>query len=77
MSDKQYAPIPVTLEKNKRYSWCTCSYSENQPFCDGSHRAAKATPPLTFEVPEEKVAYLCTCKKTANPPYCDGSHKHL
>tara|TARA_R110002050_G_scaffold56512_1_gene126937 strand:- start:16924 stop:17154 length:231 start_codon:yes stop_codon:yes gene_type:complete len=76
MSDIKYTPIAVDLEKDKKYSWCTCSHSENQPFCDGSHRAAKATPPLTFEVGEAKKAYLCTCKLTSNPPYCDGSHKN-
>ncbi len=67
-------PIKVALEADKKYAWCTCSHSESQPFCDGSHRAHNATPSMSFEVEEAKEAYLCTCKKTNNPPYCDGAH---
>lgn len=67
-------PIKCELEVNKKYAWCTCGHSEDQPFCNGSHRAAKATPSLAFSVEEDKTAYLCTCKETKNPPYCDGSH---
>jgi len=69
------APIKCALEVEKKYSWCTCGHSENQPFCNGSHRKEEATPPLSFSVNENKDAYLCTCKLTKNPPYCDGSHK--
>lgn len=76
MSDKNksYAPIAVDLEKDKRYAWCTCSHSDKQPFCDGSHKAHNKPPSLVFMTQEDKTAYLCTCKKTGNPPYCDGSH---
>ncbi len=76
MSDSGYSPIKVDLEKDKRYAWCTCSHSTNQPFCDGSHRAKNATPSMGFSVEEDKEAYLCTCKKTSNPPYCDGAHNN-
>lgn len=68
-------PVKCELEADKKYSWCTCGHSEEQPFCNGSHRAAKSTPPLSFMVEEAKTAHLCTCKLTNNPPYCDGSHK--
>lgn len=68
------APIKVMLEEGKKYSWCTCGHSDNQPFCNGAHRAAQSTPSLRFEATETKEAYLCTCKLTQNPPYCDGSH---
>jgi len=67
-------PIKVALKADQKYAWCTCSHSENQPFCDGSHRKYNATPSMSFEVAEDKEAFLCTCKKTSNPPYCDGSH---
>ncbi|AZQ58374.1 CDGSH iron-sulfur domain-containing protein [Maribacter sp. MJ134] len=76
MEEKNYAPIAVDLEKDKRYAWCTCSHSANQPFCDGAHRAHNKPPSLGFTVEEDKQAYLCTCKKTGNPPYCDGSHNN-
>lgn len=69
-------PILVTLEKEKRYSFCTCGYSEKEPFCDGAHREkAPEYKSLKFEVEEDTQAWLCLCKKTKNPPYCDGSHK--
>lgn len=73
----KFSPIAIALEKDKKYSWCTCGHSINQPLCDGSHRAEKATPPLAFVAMEEKTAYFCTCKLTKNPPFCDGSHKGI
>lgn len=76
MDNPSYSPIKVDLEKDKKYAWCTCSHSNDQPFCDGSHRAQNATPSMAFSVEENKEAYLCTCKKTSNPPYCDGSHNN-
>lgn len=72
-SPKQ-SPVAVTLEKDKKYGWCTCGHTETEPFCNGSHRQHNATPSLKFSVPEQQTAYLCTCKRTTNPPYCDGSH---
>ncbi|MDB9831423.1 CDGSH iron-sulfur domain-containing protein, partial [Flavobacteriaceae bacterium] len=54
MSDVNSGPIPVALEKDKNYSWCTCGHTENEPFCDGSHRKNNATPSLKFIVSEEK-----------------------
>ncbi|MEL6916361.1 MAG: CDGSH iron-sulfur domain-containing protein [Bacteroidota bacterium] len=69
-----FTPIAVDLEKNKRYAWCTCSHSNEQPFCDGSHRAHNMPPSLNFKADKDETAYLCTCKKTGNPPYCDGTH---
>ncbi|MEJ6791826.1 MAG: CDGSH iron-sulfur domain-containing protein [Lacinutrix sp.] len=68
------APIKCELEAGKNYAWCTCGHGDAQPFCNGSHRKAEATPSLKFSVEEDKTAYLCTCKLTKNPPYCDGSH---
>ena len=70
------APILVHLEAGKKYAWCTCGASTNQPFCDGSHKGGEFTP-LMFEAQETKTAYLCTCKQTANPGFCDGAHKKL
>jgi len=76
MSEKLKTPIKFSLEPDTKYAWCTCSHSEKQPFCDGSHRKHNATPSMVFEVEEKKDAWLCTCKKTKNAPYCDGSHNN-
>ncbi|MDC8004138.1 CDGSH iron-sulfur domain-containing protein [Aureisphaera galaxeae] len=67
-------PIPCDLKEGRKYSWCTCGHSENQPFCDGGHNDNNGSPNLRFEAAETGTAYLCTCKETKNPPYCDGSH---
>lgn len=69
------SPIAKELKAGKKYSWCTCGYSSDQPLCDGTHNKAESTPPLRFEVSEDKQYHLCTCKLTKNPPFCDGSHK--
>ncbi len=72
----QKAPYAVDLEAGKKYHWCACGQSKNQPFCDGSHKGTEFKP-LLFEATETGKAYLCGCKKTANAPFCDGTHKKL
>ena len=34
----QKEPLKVTVEEGKKYFWCACGLSQNQPFCDGSHK---------------------------------------
>ena len=72
----QKGPYSVDLEAGKSYHWCACGRSQNQPFCDGSHRVTEFTP-LAFTAKETKSAHLCGCKHTKNAPYCDGSHAKL
>ncbi len=69
------APAHVTLEPGTYY-WCACGRSNNQPFCDGSHKGTEFTP-LSFKIEEKKDAWLCQCKHSKNKPYCDGTHKTL
>ncbi|XP_026159972.1 CDGSH iron-sulfur domain-containing protein 3, mitochondrial [Mastacembelus armatus] len=69
-------PFKVELVGGKRYSWCTCGHSRNQPFCDGSHKfKAQGLFPLRFIPDKDATVWLCGCKYTNNPPYCDGTHK--
>ncbi len=70
------APIEVDLEEGKLYSFCTCGRSENQPFCDGSH---KETEFRSHKFTAEKTgkAWLCMCKHTGNKPFCDGTHSKV
>jgi len=69
-------PIAVDLEKDKEYYFCVCGRSDNQPFCDGSHKGSSFKP-KRFVAEEPGQAYLCRCKHTANAPYCDGTHKQF
>ncbi len=69
-------PIEVALVAGETYHWCACGRSQNQPFCDGSHRGTEFVP-LEVRVDSSASAYLCMCKQTGDPPYCDGSHVGL
>jgi CDGSH-type Zn-finger protein len=64
----------VKVEKGKTYSWCACGLSQEQPFCDGSHRKEEKFKSLKYYSEESKGMYFCGCKMTKNPPFCDGSH---
>lgn len=67
-------PAKVELQKDKKYSYCTCGKSADKTFCDGSHKGTDFKP-LRFSVDEDKEYSICRCKKTSNPPFCDGSHR--
>lgn len=70
------APAKVALEAAKDYWWCACGRSQNQPFCDGSHKGSEFSP-VKFEALESKTVYFCGCKHSSHAPLCDGSHKKL
>ena len=74
IADKK--PAKVDLKADEKYFWCACGRSQNQPFCDGSHRGTGVTP-IAVQVDEDTEAFLCQCKATGNAPYCDGSHTRL
>ncbi|OAN72662.1 glutamate synthase [Jannaschia sp. EhC01] len=72
----QTAPYPVEVEAGKSYFWCACGQSENQPFCDGSHKGTEFTP-VKYTAEKDGKAFFCGCKATSNTPMCDGSHAKL
>lgn len=74
--NKSFKPHLVSLEKGKKYAWCACGRSTNQPFCDGSHKGSGISP-IVFKPKLDEEVLLCTCKATKLPPYCDGSHNNL
>ncbi|MCH2337619.1 MAG: CDGSH iron-sulfur domain-containing protein [Pseudomonadales bacterium] len=72
----QKAPFPVDVTAGKKYFWCACGKSTNQPFCDGSHSDTEFTP-LAYEADKDRTLYFCGCKRTAGAPLCDGTHNSL
>lgn len=72
----QKSPFAVDVAAGKKYWWCACGRSKNQPYCDGSHKDVGLSP-LQFEANQSKTVYLCGCKSTKNQPFCDGTHKSL
>ena len=72
----QRAPFAVEVEAGKRYFWCACGKSANQPFCDGSHRDTEFVP-RQFEADASGTVYFCGCKRSAKAPRCDGTHNSL
>ncbi|RMI14265.1 MAG: CDGSH iron-sulfur domain-containing protein, partial [Calditrichaeota bacterium] len=58
----QKSPFGVELEPGD-YWWCACGRSQNQPFCDGSHKGTEFKP-VHFHLEEKKTVWLCGCKHT-------------
>jgi CDGSH-type Zn-finger protein len=71
----QKAPFEQELDAGT-YWWCACGKSQNQPFCDGSHKGTDFEP-VKFELAEKTKVWLCGCKHSSDRPFCDGSHKKI
>ena len=71
----QKGPYVLELETGT-YWWCHCGRSQNQPFCDGSHKGTGITP-IEFTITNPKKYAMCGCKHSGNKPFCDGSHKRI
>ncbi len=72
----QKGPYAVEVEAGRTYAWCACGRSQNQPFCDGSHKGT-GLEPVKFTAEKSGKVWLCGCKRTGKPPYCDGTHSSL
>jgi CDGSH-type Zn-finger protein len=68
-------PAVLELEPGKHF-WCACGESQNQPFCDGSHKGTEFRPEVVVIEEARRVA-LCQCKRTGDRPFCDGTHASL
>ena len=72
----QEKPYAVPVEAGKKYFWCACGRSKNQPFCDGSH-AGTVFRPIQFGAEKNETVNFCGCKATKNRPRCDGTHNKI
>jgi len=71
----QKKPYVIRVEPGT-YAWCACGRSQDQPYCDGSHKGTGLAPLVTkIDAPGE--VEWCGCKVTRTPPFCDGTHKKL
>ncbi len=68
--------IRIDVEKSKIYYWCSCGLSNNQPFCDNSHKNTGFTP-VKYIAEEDKIVSFCGCKYSKKGAICDGSHKFI
>jgi len=74
----QRGPFLVELPAGD-YLWCACGRSQNQPFCDGSHKGTGLAP-VRFSIKDRgkpETVWLCGCKHSRRKPFCDGSHNLL
>ncbi len=71
----QKSPYVVEVEP-KKYAWCACGLSANEPYCDGSHKVTDIKP-MIVEIEENKKVAWCGCKHSGNKPFCDGTHHNL
>ncbi len=71
----QIGPYKVQLSPGT-YWWCQCGRSNNQPFCDGSHKGSEFSP-VKVEITATGTVALCGCKRSGNRPFCDGTHNTL
>ncbi len=71
----QTKPYVIEEEPGTKY-WCACGKSNNQPYCDGSHKGTGIAP-VKVEIKESKKVYWCGCKHSKKSPFCDGTHREL
>ena len=71
----QKKPYVISCEI-KKYAWCSCGKSSDQPFCDGSHKGTEFVPIIMDNEKEGNIAW-CGCKKSKKGAFCDGTHSYL
>ncbi len=58
------------------YLYCTCGKTENQAFCDGSHKGTGFRPEKVV-VEERQLVKWCMCRHSKKGYWCDNFHREL
>ena len=53
--------------------WCACGRSENQPYCDGSHRGSGISP-VRVDLASKGEVWYCGSKRAGARPWRDEPH---
>jgi CDGSH-type Zn-finger protein len=72
----QKAPYKLSVEAGKKYAWCACGLSKNQPLCDGSHKGSGHVP-IIYTAQNNEDVWFCGCKQSNAGALCDGTHNGL
>jgi CDGSH-type Zn-finger protein len=66
----------ISVTTGTQYWWCSCGLSQNQPFCDGSHKETGFSPVL-YTAKADGIIGFCLCKQSEKEGgvICDGKHK--
>lgn len=59
------------------YFYCACGLSQNNPFCDGSHKKTKTFSPIQVKIRMKQEVKWCDCRHSKTLPFCDHSHRDL
>lgn len=76
MPPPKHGVTPIVIEESLgQKAYCQCGWSENLPYCDGSHsRLQTGCAPHVCEITEAGRKAVCQCHRSKNIPWCDGSH---
>lgn len=79
MAEPRHGIRPIVIEETAgKKAYCQCGWSQNLPYCDGSHaRMETGCTPIVCEVSEPGRKALCQCHRSGKLPWCDGTHKTL
>jgi CDGSH-type Zn-finger protein len=79
MAAPKHGTAPIAVEETVgKKAYCQCGWSNDLPYCDGSHkRMNTGCQPIHCEVTEPGQKWVCQCHQSGNLPWCDGTHKRL
>jgi len=79
MAGPRHGAAPIVIEETPgTKAYCQCGWSQNLPYCDGSHsRMQTGCTPIVCEVDQPGRKAICQCHQSGNRPWCDSTHKRL